>query len=329
MSTFWKWTARIVGGMAALALLALSVLYVLSERIVEREYEVEAHAVAVPEDSASVAEGQRLATIRGCYSGCHGEGTEGEVFFEPPGLQGLLVARLVTPDLGRLAAEWSVVDLERAIRHGVRPNGKGALAMPSSMFQHLSDEDLGKILAFLRSRGPADGPGTAVRLGPLIRLAFVQGDLRPQPETIDHERPHPVSTPVSDPLVHGEYLARTACTECHGLDLEGASGLGAAPPLAVVAGYGPGEFARLMEAGEPTGGRELDLMKRVAVGRFSHLRDDEVSALYAYLRAEADAVGRDAGQEVAGEAAGTGQEATRAGIAEPSASGNRTSGTGS
>lgn len=293
--TLGSWTLRVLGGLAVLALLALGALYLLSERIVAREHAIEGHRVEVPTDSASVAEGARLARLRGCYDGCHGEGTGGEVFVDPPGLQGFLLGRVVAPDLGRLAEEWSTVELERAIRHGVRPDGRSTLAMPSSMFQHLSDEDLGRILAFLESRSPVTGMEREVRLGPMARLFLVREVFTPQAEEIDQDRPHPEATPRSDPLAHGEYLARTVCTECHGQDLEGAGETGSAPPLVVVAGYDREAFARLMATGDPPGDRELGLMKGVAVSRFSHLTDREVEALYAYLRSRIE--GLEAGSE--------------------------------
>lgn len=287
MKPLAKWTLRIVGGLALIVLLALGTVYLLSERVLEREYDVEAERVAVPTDSASIAEGRRLAAIRGCYRGCHGQGTEGEIFFDPPGVQGLLMGRLVAPDLGRLAREWSAEELELAVRHGIRPDGTSTVAMPSSMYQGLSDEDFGKIVAFLRSRKSGGGPSSSVRLGPLARFFVLRGFFEPQAATIDHELSQPEATPVGDTLAHGEYLARTVCTECHGLDLEGGGEMGSAPPLAVVAGYGPDEFARLLRTGEPVGDRELDLMRRVSRSRFSHFTEAEVSALYAYLRERA------------------------------------------
>lgn len=97
------------------------------------------------------------------------------------------------------------------------------------------------------------------------------------------------------------------CTECHGLDLEGGDGPNAPPPLVVVAGYGPDAFARLMETGEPIGDRELDLMKEVALGRFSHMTDRAVAALHAYLQARARELGgggRDRGEESVAQDAG-------------------------
>ena len=38
-----------------------------------------------------------------------------------------------------------------AIRHGVRPDGTPLLFMPSTEFYFLSDEDLGAVIAFIKS----------------------------------------------------------------------------------------------------------------------------------------------------------------------------------
>ncbi len=287
MRSVGRWALRIVAALALLALLALGAVYLASERVLSRTHAAEERRVSIPTDVASIVEGRRLAALRGCYGGCHGDGTAGEVFFDPPGLEGLLFGRFVTPDLGRLARSWSVAELEAAIRQGVRPDGTSTLAMPSSMLQHLSDEDLGRILAFLRSRGEGEGWETDVRLGPLARFFVLRGVFEPQAELVGRARTPPAATPRADTMARGEYLARTVCTECHGLDFEGAGELGTAPPLAVVAGYGPDEFARLMATGEAVGGRELGLMRDVSLSRFSHFTEDEVAALYAYLRERA------------------------------------------
>ena len=46
-----------------------------------------------------------------------------------------------------------------------------------------------------------------------------------------------------------------------------------------------------MCTGKPLGDRELDLMKEVAVGRFSHFTDREIDALHRYLQTLAATAG--------------------------------------
>jgi len=61
-----------LGSLAGLGIIAYAVLYTLSERVLRRTYEAPAVALSMPNDSASIMEGRRLATIRGCFAGCHG-----------------------------------------------------------------------------------------------------------------------------------------------------------------------------------------------------------------------------------------------------------------
>ena len=67
-----RWLRNGLLGIVGLVVLAAGVLYVLSERIVRRTYQEPLVGLAVPTDSQSIAEGQRLATVRGCSGGCHG-----------------------------------------------------------------------------------------------------------------------------------------------------------------------------------------------------------------------------------------------------------------
>lgn len=88
-------------------------------------------------------------------------------------------------------------------------------------------------------------------------------------------------------LARGEYLAMTACNECHGLDLRGSNVEPdiAPPDLAIVGAYTWDEFNRLMDEGVPRDGRaSLGLMTTVARDRFAHFTPEERSDLYAFLR---------------------------------------------
>ena len=76
---------------------------------------------------------------------------------------------------------------------------------------------------------------------------------------------------------------RTVCSECHGSDLGGSTGIGA-PNLALVIAYSLDDFRELMHTGVPIGDRKLDLMEEVAIGRFSRFTDLEIENLHAYLQ---------------------------------------------
>ena len=275
-----RWLAYLLGGVAASAAVAALGVYVASERVLGRTYPppAEARALALPEGPAAVAEGKRLATVRGCYGGCHGMGLEGEVFFDEPG-----VARLVAPNLTAAARRYSDAELERIIRHGMRPDGRSVFGMPSGMFQALSDEDLAHILTFLRSEPAVRGLDPRLDVGPLGRVGLVLGQFQPAAQVARQQAvPAPAATPsAGDSLALGRYLALTSCTECHGADLLGRDGT---PPLTVAVAYSPEELRSFFRTGAAKGGRELALMSDMARRRFSQLTDAEVRALHAYLR---------------------------------------------
>ena len=152
--------------------------------------------------------------------------------------------------------------------------------MPSPMFYHLSDADLGRIIAFLRSTPVTDKHTYAFSAGPVWRWQMASGEWAPWPEDIAALGPRMAAPTEGDTLRIGEYLARTSCTECHGDKLEGG---GPTPNLTVAAAYSPEDFMKLMRTGSALGGRELHLMSQVARTRFTHFTDAEIAALHAFL----------------------------------------------
>jgi cytochrome c553 len=281
MKGILRWVRIGLFSVAVLLVVAGAVIYLLSERILRRTYAEPRVSIAVPSDSRSVIEGRRLSIVRGCSGDCHGMEIEGGVFID-----NLLLARLVAPNLTAAVRKYSNADLARIIRSGVRPDGSSVIGMPSEMFSGLTDEDLGKILSYLRSVPPHPGPAPERRLGPIARVAFVAGKLRPAAELARQAALLNSTYPQDgDSTAAGGYLARTSCTECHGLDLRGGD---TAPDLRIAAGYSFEAFAGLMRRGRALGNRELPLMSRVARGRFSHFTDQELRVLYTYLIARAD-----------------------------------------
>ena len=168
MRHLFRWVRRGLLALVALVLVAGGVVYALSERIMHRTYREPLVAIAVPVDPGAIAEGQRLAQLRGCSGGCHGTEIEGSVFMDTP-----LLGKVIAPNLSVAVRHYSDAELAGIVRRGVRPDGRSVVVMPSEMFSGLSDGDLGKILAYLHSVPPRPGPGRGVRLGPLARLGLV------------------------------------------------------------------------------------------------------------------------------------------------------------
>ncbi len=280
MTPLLTWARRVLVTVLLLAGVAAGGVYVAAEVVRGRTHD-EGLRVTVPippTDAAAVAEGGRLARMLGCYGGCHGSRMQGALLFSEPG-----VADLVAPNLSRLLPAYTDVQLARAIRHGIRRDGTGLFAMPAPSFYHLSDEDLGRLMAFLRRQPHEDGHDVATRIGPIGRVGIVTGRFATAPVGMDHGLPRVPPGMDGDLTARGRYLARVACSECHGQAFEG--GLdGRAPPLAIAATYTDAAFAHLLRTGETPGQRQMYLMSDVARARFAHFTDDEIAALHAFAR---------------------------------------------
>jgi mono/diheme cytochrome c family protein len=277
MKRILRWLGMALGALAALAIIAYAAVYILSERILRRTYDVPPVAISIPKDPASIVEGRRLAVVRGCFGGCHGREVEGAVMFDEP-----MIGRIVAPNLTTAVRKYSDSELVGIIKNGVRPGGRSMMVMPSEEFVLLTGEDLGRIIAFLKSLPTVEGPGPSLSLGPLGRLGVATGKFKTVAQLTAETVPPPDAT--SEQAGYGRYLARTVCASCHGTGLRGDSNPDfTSPSLQVVAGYSPESFTQLLRAGVALGGRDLKTMSPWAREHLSHLTDSEIAALYSYL----------------------------------------------
>lgn len=283
MTRLLRWIGITLTSLAGVGVIAYAVLYVLSERVLRRTYDVPAVAVTIPDDRASISEGRRLATIRGCFAGCHGKEAGGAVLFDKP-----MIARIVAPNLTAAVRKFSDKELVAMIRSGVRPDGRSMLVMPSEVFVGLTDEDLARIIAFLKALPEVAGPGPGISPGPIGRLGLVVGKFKMVAQLIAEAAPPPDA--ANEEAKYGRYLARTICAECHGTALRGDSNPDfSSPDLRVVDAYSPDAFAQLLRTGIAIGGRDADVMSAQARNNLSQLTDSEIAALYSYLHSMSEA----------------------------------------
>lgn len=270
-----KWLKRILLGILALVLLAVGTLYAWSAVIIGKEYPVAARPVTLSSDPQVVAEGERLAQVLGCFHGCHGKDMEGAVFFADP-----LLGNFVAPNLTTLTQRYSTEEIEALVRQGVRPDGKSLFGMPSDAFSIMTDEHLTAVLSFVVSKPAHENDPGETSVGPLGRLGLIIGEYIPA--AVNAQAQPWLPKFIEDPLRHGEYLAITACAECHGFELEGTGGF--TPPLTIAKAYSLEDFRKMMATGEGLGGRNLGLMSAMTQSRFRHMTEDEVADLHAYLQ---------------------------------------------
>lgn len=279
MKKLLKWTGFVLAGLAGIVLLGVAYLYFASERELRREYTaVDNASLIIPTDAAAIAEGKRIAQLAGCVQ-CHGENLTGTVVDDIP-----KVLKLVAPNISTVLPNYSDQQIATLVRKGVKPDGRTVVFMPSEMFRHLGDEDLARVIAWLRSvPASAEGVQGKTELRPLIRLILAKGDFTLAARAIESLPAAEKRFEPGDALSQGRYLTKNFCTECHGQELEGFAPLNA-PPLVVVKGYSPEQFSRLMHDGIGLGDRQFRMMTPVAKARFAHFTADEVSAMYAYLQ---------------------------------------------
>src|SRR5579862_9728359 len=269
----WKWAARVAGVVAAVAGLALGYVYVVSERMLDRTYPLPPSSVRASSGAAAIARGDRLAHAFGCTD-CHRPNLEG-AFIPDFGVWSL--------NLTRLATTFSDRDFDRAIRHGLRPDGTSvAEYMPSDAFQYMSDSDLADILAFVRAHPPRGVAHAVPSYGIAQRYALLTGKGRTGRMWFPLQKP---ALDLGPKYARGRHIAMTACGECHTTELDGATppGPGLPPNLSIVAAYDRAAFLHFMHTGKAAGNRELPMMSAVARVRVSHLNDVDLNALYDYL----------------------------------------------
>lgn len=269
---------RACGALVAVVLAALATVYFLSEEEFRQVPEVTPFVYSPSGDSTEVSRGRYVARTRGCF-GCHGQSLEGAEFEEWD-----WVARGVAPNLSVLAKKYDYPTLEAAIRQGVGVDGRALFSMPSYNWVHLSDEDTGALITFLKSVPEVDDDLTKPKIGWSARLAILRGD-----EVLMHELSAmmpPLDNLDEDPvLARGQYLAMTMCNECHGFDLRGErDGPYSTPDLALVSAYNWEDFVTLTTEGVPLDGRDLGLMTMIARDRFPALTKDDRQALYQFLQ---------------------------------------------
>ena len=290
-----KWTRRTLLGAGALATLAavLAVgVYGASETRLRRAYEVTGAQLAVTGEAAQVERGRHLAVSLAKCTDCHGEDLGGKPFFEDAAI-GLLNAGNLTSGRGGALTRYDDRQLDAAIRHGVAPDGRALVYMPSQEYQHLGDEDVAAIIAYLRSVPPVDREFAAPRIGPIGRALLVTGKMKLLPaEVIEHRaRTAPVPIPPAGPTrEYGAYLTRIGgCYSCHGPALAGGEPSGPPgsplPPNITrggIGGWSEADWVRAMRTGvRPDGTTLTDFMPWRAMSQMS---DDELRAMWLHLR---------------------------------------------
>jgi mono/diheme cytochrome c family protein len=292
MKKILKWAGISIGVLILLIVLANLALYALGESRLKRVYNIPEESVLLPTDAESLAEGKRIFQFRGCEA-CHGEQLQGLVYLDNPAI-GQVITPNLTTGLGGIGAQRADMDLVRSIRHGVRPDGTPLLFMPSTEFYYLSDQDLGRVIAYIRSMPPLDNEMPTSKLSVTGRIVMnIAKEITFLPaELIPHDSPRPVKPEPGITVEYGEYLSGS-CKVCHGLTLSGGEIPGfppewpSAPNLTSGEGsrlpaWGVDGFIQIIRTGQKHG-RAIN-PEYMPWESYRHMTDDELRAVYLYLQ---------------------------------------------
>ena len=299
MKRWVRWTWSTLGGLALVAVAAGLVGNELAERKRNRQVRVDlappAWAASLTAGAAAgapaLARGEYLFNSRGCTD-CHGVSGAGREFINDG--KGLRVAGPnITSGEGGVVGPYTPQDWERALRHGIKPDGRPLLIMPSEDYNRLTDQDLAALVAYAKSLPPAKGSAAVLDLPLPVRLMYGYGAIKDAAEKIDHSLPPPQPVAERVNAAHGAYVANM-CISCHGPGLSGGKIPGTPLDWASAANLTPGEgsglaryrdadqFVAMLRSGKRPDGTVITVMP------FDSLRElNEVDsrALYAYLQA--------------------------------------------
>lgn len=305
VTTFCRWTLRALGLVAVLA--AGAAAYVQLDGI--PRYRPQRVDFAVDKTPERVARGRRTTTML-CAS-CHRDPATGALtgrrLYDLPRGLGEVYASNITQDWRYGIGGWTDAEIAYLVRTGVTRDGRYT---PPWMVKLplLSDEELRDVIAFLRSDDPM--VRAAAVPDPPTRPSFLAKALT---HFLFAPLPYPeqavVAPPPTDRVAYGRYLvtAKLTCFTCHSADSGGGDreqpektkgymggghkmhdregrtvySANLTPDVETgIGGWTEDQFRRSLKLGLRPDGRPF---RRPMTAR-ADLTDDEIGAIWAYLR---------------------------------------------
>ena len=288
MKRWIKWTAS--GAMLLAAILigsAASGLY-LAEQKRNRTIDIKPRPVAYTTDAQTIERGRYLYASRSC-SYCHGaQGTGREFVNDGKGTR--IVGPNITP--AGVVARYPPEDWNSVIRHGVKPNGRPVLVMPSEDYNRFTNDDMAALVAYITTLPPVAGQAAVVDLPLPVRALYGFGLIKDAAAKIDHALPPPQPVAEGVTVAHGAYVANM-CIGCHGAKLAGGKIPGGPPDWPAAANLTPGagsvmplypdadSMIRMFRTGKRPDGAPVKVMPFESLREMS---ETDLRALHLYLK---------------------------------------------
>lgn len=286
MKTVFKWIGIVLGSLTGLIFLAGVALFTTGNSRLSKTYDFPPSGIVIPADAASIEYGRhRVETL--CV-GCHAEDLGGVIGWTVVGPLATIDSANLTSGVGGIAEEFATdEDYVSAIRHGIDPEGKPLFMPAVAAFQHISDEDIAAMIAYLKTVPPVDRKTNGSQFTALGKIIFAVGMFGDLPvEKVAHQN-HVTAPTVGATVEYGEYLVNIGdCRACHGQELAGGSYPDPAVTLPVpnltpggeLGNWTEEQFIQVMRTG---GVLNSELMPVEEIGKLS---DDELKAIWLYLQ---------------------------------------------
>ena len=291
MKKIFKWIGIVLGSLVGLVLVVGVVMYLMGNARQNKTYDFPPSNITIPTDAASIENGKHRAET--LCEGCHGTDLSGiEKWFNAGPLGTIDSANLTSGEGGFGLEVKSDEDYVRAIRHGIDPDGKPIFMPAVVSTAYLSDEDLGALIAYIKTVPPVDHKTSGQQFTPLAKILLVAGVLPQFPvEVVSHDV-HVTAPEREVSVEYGKYIVDTYdCRLCHGPNLNG--GPFPDPTIKIISpnltpGGEPGlwtedQFINTLRTGTTPSGHALD-PEHMPWSVYKLMTDDELKAIYLYLQ---------------------------------------------
>lgn len=289
MQKLLKFVGMTLGALVLLVFVGVAGLYAWTGAELKKKEPIPTHAFTAPTDSASIARGEHFVKALGKCGDCHGQDFGGDTLIDDPAV-GFIYASNLTRGAGGIGGSYSDADWEHAIRHGLAADGRRLQIMPSNEYQLVSDEDVGYVIAYLKTVTPVDRARPATSVGPLARALYLGGVFPLLPaKMVRHTDEVVPSVPVDSTVEYGKYLADGGCSGCHGVTFAGGAIPGGPPdwpkPSNItptgIGHYTQDGFVAALRSGRRPDGTEINPFMPINATKL--MTDVEIVAVYKYL----------------------------------------------
>ena len=275
--------------LASVAPAAIWIAKHMGERKMRRVIAITPAPLHTTPAGVTLQQGRYLFSTRGCAD-CHGANGSGREVIRSAGM--LIASPNISRGANSATARYRDIDWIRTLRHGVKPDGRPVMIMPSEDYNRLTDDDLASIIAYVRQLPPVPGQGAQIRLPLKVKVMYALGAVKDAAELIDHTLAPQAPVAPAVNAAHGAYVARS-CVGCHGEHLSGGRIPGSPPEWPAPANLTPGPgsamarypsaeaFMAMLRSGRRPDGSAISSVMPFASLR--QMNEVDVRALHAYL----------------------------------------------